>query len=99
MVVDLSDAYYSTDTQIIKIQRNNQVVQWTASYSYPYALIETYDMIFAGGDGEIAAFDCATGTRVWTASVDGKAHGLAVANGRLYVSTDQGSIYCFSEVQ
>ncbi|MHC4744570.1 MAG: outer membrane protein assembly factor BamB family protein, partial [Planctomycetota bacterium] len=32
---------------------------------------------------------------IWKAKVDGKARGLAVADGRLYVSTDTGRIYCF----
>jgi len=29
--------------------------------------------------------------------VFGKAHGLAAANGRLFVSTDNGAIYCFRQ--
>ena len=32
---------------------------------------------------------------VWQAEVDGIPHGTAVADGRLYVSTDRGSICCF----
>ncbi len=32
---------------------------------------------------------------LWSASVDGDPYGLAVADGRLYVSTDRGLIYCF----
>ena len=31
----------------------------------------------------------------WSANVDGVPYGLSVAHGRLYVSTDKGSIYCF----
>ena len=36
-----------------------------------------------------------TGAPVWEAEVNGKACGLAVANGHLVVSTDRGGIYCF----
>lgn len=35
-------------------------------------------------------------TEIWRAPVNGKALGLAVANGRLVVSTDKGEITCFS---
>lgn len=34
---------------------------------------------------------------VWSASVRGTAYGLAAAAGRLYVSTDQGVLYCFAD--
>jgi outer membrane protein assembly factor BamB len=43
----------------------------------------------------VFAFDAATGKELWAASVTGKVHGLAVANGRLFVSTDLGTIHCF----
>ncbi len=88
-------AYYNTDTQIYKINRSDRSVVWSVSYAYPYALIKAGDTLFAGGDGEIAAFND-SGTRIWTAPVDGKAYGLAVANSFLYASTEDGSIHCFS---
>lgn len=53
------------------------------------------NVIFAGGEDVVAAFDAKTGDRLWQHSIDGKAYGLAVANGRLYVSTDVGAIYAF----
>jgi outer membrane protein assembly factor BamB len=59
-------------------------------------LILAGDMLFAGGDDLIAAYSISDGTRLWQASVAGKAHGLVVANGRLFVSTDKGKIYCFT---
>ncbi len=37
--------------------------------------------------------------RIWTATVNGKANGLAAANGRLFISTDTGSIYAFGCIQ
>ena len=54
------------------------------------------DTIFAGGDATVAAYDANTGRETWRTSVNGAAHGLSVANGRLLVSTDTGAIYCFA---
>lgn len=51
--------------------------------------------LFAGGPDAVTAIDTANGKQVWTAKVNGKARGLAVAGGRLFVSTDTGSIHCF----
>ncbi|HUU91650.1 MAG TPA: PQQ-binding-like beta-propeller repeat protein, partial [Phycisphaerae bacterium] len=39
--------------------------------------------------------DTANGKPIWSADVRGKARGLAVAGGRLFVSTDTGAIHCF----
>ncbi len=63
--------------------------------AYPYALVSCEGLHFAGGDGEIAAFDSTTGKRVWTASVDGRAYSLAIAARCVFASTDRGVIHCF----
>ena len=93
---------------------------------FPYSLIQSGNIFFAGGDDKIGAFLAnddkeltvteATGGEVmkgrgglnrslavaddkglWSATVKGKAYSLAVANGRLFVSTDKGMIYCFGK--
>ena len=49
-----------------------------------------------GEDGRVSAVDYAGQRTVWWShKVEGQALGLAAANGRLVVSTDQGLIYCF----
>jgi hypothetical protein len=68
---------------------------WKTSADYPHDLILAGDTLFAGGNNRVAAFDTASGEERWSAPVNGKAHGLAVANGRLFVSTDRGAIHCF----
>ena len=95
LIADAQYVYYNTDTKIFKINRSDRSLVWSIDYVYPYAIIKAGNTIFAGGDGEIAAFD-GDGTRLWTASVNGKAYGLAAANGNLYASTDTGYIHCFS---
>jgi outer membrane protein assembly factor BamB len=51
--------------------------------------------IFVGALDQVWAFDPRDGKMLWRGTVQGKAHGLAVSDGRLYVSTDQGMIHCF----
>lgn len=69
--------------------------RWTVSCQYPYTMIMAGDTLFLGGENEIAAIDASNGKTIWTAPVDGKAYGLSVINGGLFVSTDKGRIYCF----
>jgi len=68
---------------------------WRRPCSYPYSLILAGDELFAGGDDGIAALRTADGEQLWTTAVEGRAYGLAVAGGRLFVSTDTGAIHCF----
>jgi outer membrane protein assembly factor BamB len=70
--------------------------RWRVSTEHPYALVLASDVLFAGGDGDVAAFSTKDGAPVWNAAVNGRAYGLSVSDGRLYVSTDLGSIHCFS---
>jgi outer membrane protein assembly factor BamB len=68
----------------------------TPAKEYPFALIRAGEVRIAGGDGKLAAFDGA-GKEVWSRSVEGKVHSLAVVAARLVASTDAGLIYCFSD--
>lgn len=68
---------------------------WRVPSDCPLTLILAGETLFAGGEGQVAAHEISTGRRTWTASVDGRAHGLAAANGSLLVSTDRGRIVCF----
>jgi len=67
---------------------------WTAECKYPYSMIMAGDVLFVGGENEIAAVDAGNGEVLWRAAVNGKAYGLSVVNGGLYVSTDKGHIHC-----
>ncbi|MEN6346248.1 MAG: PQQ-binding-like beta-propeller repeat protein [Armatimonadia bacterium] len=59
-------------------------------------MIVTKDGIIAGGAGSVIALDRAKGAKLWEASVDGTAKGLAVSDGKLFVSTDTGVVECFA---
>jgi len=60
-----------------------------------HSLIAAGELLIAGGSGHVRAYAAADGREVWAAAIEGKAHGLAAAGGRLYVSTDTGEIHCF----
>jgi len=73
--------------------------KWRAASVCDAELILCKNVVFAGGPGQVKCFSRETGEPLWDAKVDGKARGLAVADGRLYVSTDTGRIYCFASAQ
>ncbi|MFQ5806749.1 MAG: PQQ-binding-like beta-propeller repeat protein [Phycisphaerae bacterium] len=69
--------------------------KWEVPCRAPYELIAAGNTLFAGGENQVLAYDAASGEAVWTGAVTGKAYGLAISGGRLFVSTDQGMIHCF----
>jgi hypothetical protein len=52
-------------------------------------------VLFAGGTDRVGAFSAADGKPLWSAAVDGRVFGLAVADGTLLVSTDTGVVAAF----
>lgn len=95
LVVTPSHAYYSSDTTISKIYRSTKQVAWNVPCNYPYELILAKDVLFAGGEDEVGALSISNGNILWTAPVKGRVHSLAVADSRLFVSTNRGTIHCF----
>ena len=59
------------------------------------SLIVAGEWAIAGGPDLVTAWDIATGEMRWQAGVSGTVSALAVADGRLLVSTGRGRIYCF----
>lgn len=99
LVVDQAGVYYGTDSEIVALARADRNQLWNSKLVCPFSLVKAGRHLFAGGDGEVQALDAASGDSIWNVSVDGKAFGLAVANGALYVSTDRGSIHCFRAIR
>lgn len=94
LILNSTHSYYVTDRRVVKTDLAEKSVVWRSNHAYPYALIKAGNTLFVGGESEIAAFDD-LGNRIWTAPVDGTAYGLAAANGKLFASTDKGTIHCF----
>jgi len=74
-----------------------ECVKWQCACKAPYSLVLAGGVLFAGGQGQVLAVDAADGNVLWTGKVTGCARGLAVSDGRLFVSTDTGSIHCFGK--
>ena len=61
------------------------------------SLIVAGDTIVSTGGTTVNAVDFHEKKIVWSTEVDGTARGLAAADGRLYVSTERGTIHCFGQ--
>ena len=57
------------------------------------------DKIIAGGDNRVSIRKRSDGKEIWSSQVNGAVYGLAVADGRLYVSTDEGTVHCFGSLK
>ena len=71
--------------------------KWRLECECPDSLILAGDILYAGGLDHVIAVNAESGKKLWTGKVDGRARGLAVSDGRLFVSTDKGKIHCFAE--
>ncbi len=60
-----------------------------------HCMIVAGEQVLAGGDEQIVCLDGRSGQCLWEEQVDGVVRGLAVASGRLYVSCEDGTTYCF----
>lgn len=71
-------------------------ILWRTPCAAEASLIVAGDCVLAGDREAVTAFSAATGKELWKAGVEGQARGLAVASGKLLVSTTTGQIYCFA---
>ncbi len=95
MAVAAGRAFVLTDHALSALDRGTRRPLWSVPSTRPCALIVAGKTAFTGGIDSVAAHDATSGKLVWTAPVDGRAYGLAVAGGALLVSTDTGAIHCF----
>ncbi|MBI2439796.1 MAG: PQQ-binding-like beta-propeller repeat protein [Lentisphaerae bacterium] len=61
-----------------------------------YELALAGETLLVGQDGAVVAEEKATQREVWRATVQGEARGIAVADGRVFVSTSEGVVHCFA---
>ncbi|MBC8354383.1 MAG: PQQ-binding-like beta-propeller repeat protein [Planctomycetes bacterium] len=95
LVVAGGMSYMLTDDSLIASDLIKRENKWIVPCDQTYSLIGVGDTLFAGGRDEVVAYRAADGTPIWRTTVEGKAYGLAAANGRLFVSTDAGVVHAF----
>lgn len=69
--------------------------KWSIPCPAPTELIKAGDVILVGLENLVQAVSVDNGSRLWSAEIEGTAHGMAVASGRLFVSNEHGHIYAF----
>ena len=98
--IEAIDGSKRTDTQnaaLIELNKQRRACQkWQVPCSSPREIIKAGDLLFVGRANAVSAFHTSDGALRWNADVRGIAYGLAIGRGRLFVSTDQGAIHCFS---
>lgn len=101
-------AWEKANAEVERLQRRiaeakagvSNAIVWTKPFDskapvLSYSLVMAGDLLFSGRDGAVVALSAKDGAEVWTGQVTGKVYGLAVARGRLFASTDAGTIHCF----
>ncbi len=86
-----------TDLQPPEVRMNSTAWTTPALEDEAAALIVAAEQVIVGGQGKVSVVDIPTRALIWSTEVEGTACGLAVADGRLFVSTDCGTFYCFGE--
>ena len=74
-------------------------IEWEFASDFDDVLIATDNLVIAGGMNQLVALDRASGKNVWQQTVQGNVRGLAVSDGLLTVSTDEGHLYAYSSSQ
>lgn len=95
IVVRGPTAFLLDDRRLAAFDRRAGEFLWVAPCDCPHELVLAGDTLFAGGDGQVVAYSSEDGTPVWRGEVEGRAIGLAVAAGGLFVSTDVGVVHRF----
>jgi len=80
-----------------ELRLKTSICRWEYLKENLNTLILAGNNVFAGGDGIVVSVNAETGKELWNAEVDGKVCGLAATNGNLFISTENGNIYCFGE--
>lgn len=95
LIVHSNTAYLLTDRGVLALDRTTRKEVWQRLGNPPHALILAGQTVYAGGTDTVTAIDARDGQPRWEGRVRGRAHGLAAADGALFVSTDEGVIHCF----
>jgi len=70
--------------------------EWMLPVNATEAMAIAGDVLYAGGEGFVVGVDLRTGRELWRDETRSRVRGLAVANGRLFVSTIDGAVRCYA---
>lgn len=95
VIATAANTYMILDRKVQQLPRAGGMALWTADLPGAACLILGGNVLYAGGDGFVRAFDVTNGAQLWSAAVNGNVYNLALANGSLYASTSSGQIYAY----
>jgi len=85
---------YWTGRQLVG--RADRGKTWKAPQQDAHIMAIAGDALLVGTTGSVRALNAGSGNEIWSATVEGEARGMAVADGRLVVTTSTGAVHCFS---
>ena len=71
-------------------------LKWKAPHERAYSMVLAGGALVVGGRDTVMAFNVADGATLWSEKVSGSVRSLAIADGRLLVSTPDGRVRCFA---
>ncbi|MEK6235473.1 MAG: PQQ-binding-like beta-propeller repeat protein, partial [Planctomycetales bacterium] len=85
-----------TDRQLVVFDLAGKKPLWQVPSADGSCVIVAKDAVFVGGVDQVHAYDAKSGKLIRQFRAEGTVHGLAFSDGRLFASTDAGTIHCFS---
>ncbi len=87
----------AADQQRIRELTAKGYMKWEIPCADACEVILAGSTIVVGATDRVAAYRVEDGSAAWNGAVAGKAYGLAVSDGALFVSTDKGHVHCFRQ--
>ncbi|MCH2179438.1 MAG: PQQ-binding-like beta-propeller repeat protein [Mariniblastus sp.] len=97
LVVDPDHFFVIDGEKLLAAKRSGNELQWQRNVDEPLELIRSGNQLIVGGRDHVTTVDADSGEVIWSAAIEGRGFGLAVAGNHLVVSTDEGNVYAFSD--
>lgn len=97
LVVSGDTSWMLTDTEIVASSLTQRKILWKSACEHPFTMIKAGDTLFVGGDHSVAAYSASSGELMWQQNATGRVFGLAADDGRLFASSDTGTIHCYTQ--
>ncbi|KKK84099.1 hypothetical protein LCGC14_2786760, partial [marine sediment metagenome] len=70
--------------------------EWSFPHEPTYEMAQAGQVLLLGGDDAVTALNVADGKELWKGRAPGQVRGIAVADGRLIVTTHTGEVHCLA---